>query len=246
MNKAFIRLLLLGILSFICFFPVQAQSGRVRVDKNPKPKVDVPEQSSSVSEKETSNSGFINNDREQKIPLLVMLSRQRRAAMLPASNQRFAERVSKSLQSNDRLAVTFRSEKIKREDAQKMISEGMESYVLLLRFEEFEDNYVDDDGDKDKDKCPSDLNGPTSYKMEYTLLAPKTGEVIKKSAVQTTFNPTPNAKPLFEFLVKNCVNTSSNELSDKAVQCMANQVLKNLYEFMGRGETGKNSPVKVR
>lgn len=157
-----------------------------------------------------------------KTPLLVALSRPRRLVMLPSSNEFYAEQIAKSLARQDRLTVKFDPQKVKVEDAQAMLRATTGTFMLLLRFEEI------DDRDDSKSCDVTDSKWVTSYKMDYTLLAPE-GRVVNKRSIQTFFSCAREVKPLFDLLVKNCVNRSRNTLDDSAVQCMTQHVLNDLY-----------------
>jgi len=142
--------------------------------------------------------------------------------MLPPSNQFYAEQIARSLGRQDRLTVKFEPQKVKVEDAQAMLRAKTGTYMLLLRFEEF------DDRDDSKSCDVTDSKWVTSYKMDYTLLAPE-GRIVKKRSIQTFFSCARHVKPLFELFVKNCVNRSRNTLDDSAIQCMTQHVLNDLY-----------------
>jgi hypothetical protein len=144
--------------------------------------------------------------------------------MLPPSNQFYAEQIARSLGKQDRLDVKFEPQKVKVEDAQAMLRAKTRTYMLLLRFEEF------DDRDDSKSCDVTDSKWVTSYKMDYTLLAPE-GRIVKKRSIQTFFSCARDVKPLFELFVKNCVNRSRNTLDDSAIQCMTQHVLNDLYNF---------------
>jgi len=217
-SRHFLPLVSLLLLSFICL----AQSGR-QPPKTNKPKVGEPKTGSAIDEPSTVTPST-NQNGPAKIPLLVALSRQRRLVMLPPSNQFYAEQIARSLGRQDRLAVKFEPQKVKVEDAQAMLRAKTGTYMLLLRFEEF------DDRDDSKSCDVTDSKWVTSYKMDYTLLAPE-GRIVKKRSIQTFFSCARNVKPLFELFVKNCVNRSRNTLDDSAVQCMTQHVLNDLYNF---------------
>lgn len=159
-----------------------------------------------------------------KIPLWVALSRQRRLVMLPPANQFYAELIVRSLETEDRLTIDFDPRKLKLEDAQAMLRTKPKTYLLLLRFEEF------DDRDDSRSCDVTDSKWVKSYKMDYTLLAPE-GRVVKKRSIQTFFSCDRNVKPLFDLFVKNCVNRSRSTLDDSAVQCMTQHVLNDLYNY---------------
>lgn len=159
-----------------------------------------------------------------KIPLWVALSRQRRLVMLPPSNQLYAERIVRSLETEDRLTIDFDPRKLKLEDAQVMLRTKPKTYMLLLRFEEF------DDRDDSRSCDVRDSTWVKSFKMDYTLLAPE-GRIVKKRSIQTFFSCARDVKPLFDLFVKNCVNRSRSTLDDSAVQCMTQHVLNDLYNF---------------
>ncbi|HXQ32971.1 MAG TPA: hypothetical protein VN843_02995 [Anaerolineales bacterium] len=215
-NCPFLLLVSLLLLSCICL----AQSGRGPA-KTRNPKVDRPKTSSPIDEA-TADIASTNNPGRAKIPLLIALSRPRRLVMLPASNQFYAEQIARSLGRQDRLTVTFEPQKIKVEDAQDMLRAKTGTYMLLLRFEEF------DDRDDSKSCGVTDSKWVTSYKMDYTLLAPE-GRIVKKRSIQTFFSCARNVKPFFELFVKNCVNRSRNTLDDSAIQCLTQHVLNDLY-----------------
>jgi len=214
----FLLLVLLLLLSCICL----GQSGRGRAKTN-NPKIDGPKTSSPIDEA-TADVASTNNLGRAKTPLLVALSRPRRLVMLPPSNKFYAEQIARSLGRQDRLAVKFEPQKVKVEDAQAMLRAKTGTYMLLLRFEEFHDR------DNSKSCDVTDSKWVTSYKMDYTLLAPE-GRIVKKRSIQTVFSCARDVKPLFEFLVKNCVNRSRNTLDDSAVQCMTQHVLNDLYVY---------------
>ena len=218
MGKNFSCLLLVSLLllSYICL----AQSRRGPAQTN-KPKVDGPKTSSPIDEA-TADVASTNNPGRAKTPLLVALSRPRRLVMLPPSNEFYAEQIARSLGRQDRLNVKFEPQKVKVEDAQAMLRAKPGTYMLLLRFEEF------DDRDDSKSCDVTDSKWVTSYKMDYTLLAPE-GRILKKRSIQTFFSCARDVKPLFELFVKNCVNRSRNTLDDSAVQCMTQHVLNDLY-----------------
>ena len=214
-NRPYLILVSLLLLSCICL----AQSGRQPAKTN-KPKVAGPKTSSQIGEA-TADVPSTNNDGRAKIPLLVALSRPRRLVMLPPSNQFYAEQIARRLGKQDRLTVEFEPQKVKVEDAQAMLRAKTRTYMLLLRFEEF------DDRDDSKSCDVTDSKWVTSYKMDYTLLAPE-GRILKKRSIQTFFSCARDVKPLFELFVKNCVNRSRNTLDDSAVQCMTQHVLNDL------------------
>jgi len=217
-NRPYLILMSLLLLSCICL----AQSGRQPAKTN-NPKVAGPKTSSPIDEA-TSGVPSTNNAGRAKIPLLVALSQQRRLVMLPPSNEFYAEQIARSLERQDRLTVEFAPQKVKVEDAQTMLRAKTRTYMLLLRFEEF------DDRDDSKSCDVTDSKWVTSYKMDYTLLAPE-GRIVKKRSIQTFFSCARDVKPLFELFVKNCVNRSRNTLDDSAVQCMTQHVLNDLYNF---------------
>jgi hypothetical protein len=217
-NRPYLILISLLLLSGICL----AQSGRQPAKTN-NPKVAGPKTASPMDEA-TADVPSTNNAGRPKIPLLVGLSRQRRLVMLPPANQLYAERIARSLGRQDRLSVKFEPQKLKVEDAQTMLRAKTGTYMLLLRFEEF------DDRDDSKSCHVTDSNWVTSYKMDYTLLAPE-GRIKKGKSIQTFFSCARDVKPLFELFVKNCVNRSRNTLDDSAVQCMTQHVLNDLYNF---------------
>ena len=217
-NCPFLLLVSLLLLSCICL----AQSRRGPAKTN-NPKVDAPKTSSPI-DAVTADVASTNNAGRAKTPLLVALSRPRRLVMLPPSNQFYAEQIARSLGRQDRLTVTFEPQKVKVEDAQAMLRAKPGTYMLLLRFEEF------DDRDDSKSCDVTDSKWVKSYKMDYTLLAPE-GRIIKKRSIQTFFTCARDVKPLFDLFVKNCANRSRNTLDDSAVQCMAQHVLNDLYNF---------------
>ena len=217
-NRPYLILMSLLLLSCICL----AQSGRQPAKTN-NPKVNGPKTSSPIDEA-TAGVPSTNTAGRAKIPLLVALSRQRRLVMLPPSNQFYAEQIARSLGRQDRLTVKFEPQKVKVEDAQAMLRAKPGTYMLLLRFEEF------DDRDDSKSCDVTDSKWVTSYKMDYTLLAPE-GRIVKKRSIQTFFSCARDVKPLFELFVKNCVNRSRNTLDDSAVQCMTQHVLNDLDNF---------------
>jgi hypothetical protein len=217
-NRPYLILISLLLLSCICL----AQSGRQPAKTN-NPKVVGPKTSSPIDEA-TADVPSTNNAGRAKIPLLVALSQQRRLVMLPPSNQFYAEQIARSLGRQDRLTVEFKPQKVKVEDAPAMLRAKTRTYMLLLRFEEF------DDRDDSKSCDVTDSKWVTSYKMDYTLLAPE-GRIVKKRSIQTFFSCARDVKPLFELFVKNCVNRSRNTLDDSAVQCMTQHVLNDLYNF---------------
>ena len=215
-NRPYLILVSLLLLSCFCL----AQSGRQSAKTN-NPKVAGPKTTSQIGES-TADVPSTNNAGRPKIPLLVALSRPRRLVMLPPSNQFYAEQIAKGLGKQDRLTVEFEPQKVKVEDAQAMLRAKTQTYMLLLRFEEF------DDRDDSKSCDVTDSKWVTSYKMDYTLLAPE-GRILKKRSIQTFFSCARDVKPLFELFVKNCVNRSRNTLDDSAVQCMTQHVLNDLY-----------------
>lgn len=217
-NCPFLLLVSLLLFSCICL----AQSRRAPAKTN-NPKVDGPTTPSPI-DKATADVAATNNPGRAKTPLLVALSRPRRLVMLPPSNRFYAEQIARSLARQDRLTVKFEPQKVKVEDAQAMLRAKTGTYMLLLRFEEF------DDRDDSKSCDVTDSKWVTSYKMDYTLLAPE-GRIVKKRSIQTFFSCARDVKPLFELFVKNCVNRSRNTLDDSAVQCMTQQVLDDLYNF---------------
>ncbi len=220
-NCPFLLLVSLLLLSCICV----GQSGRGPAKTN-NPKVDGPKTSSPIDEA-TAEVAATNKPGRAKIPLLVALSRPRRLVMLPPSNQFYAEKIARSLGKQDRLTVTFEPQKVKVEAAQDMLRAKTGTYMLLLRFEEF------DDRDDTKSCGVTDSKWVTSYKMDYTLLAPE-GRIEKKRSIQTFFSCARDVKPLFELFVTNCVNRSRNMLDDSAMQCMTQHVLNDLYNSEGR------------
>ena len=211
-------LLLVSLLLLSCICLAQSRRGPAKTNN---PKVDGPKTSSPIDDA-TADVASTNNAGRAKTPLLVTLSRQRRLVMLPPSNQFYAEQIVRSLGKQDRLTVEFEPQKVKVEDAQAMLRAKPGTYMLLLRFEEF------DDRDDSKSCDVTDSKWVTSYKMDYTLLAPE-GRIVKKRSIQTIFSCARDVKPLFEFLVKNCVNRSRNTLDDSAIQCMTQHVLNDLY-----------------
>ena len=217
-NCLFLLLVPLMLLSCICL----AQSGRAPAKTN-NPKVDGPK-TASPTDGATADVAATNNRGRAKTPLLVALSRPRRLVMLPRSNWFYAEQIARSLAKQDRLAVEFEPQKVKVEDAQVMLRAKTGTYMLLLRFEEIDDR-------DDSNSCGvTDSKRVTSYKMDYTLLAPE-GRIVKKRSIQTVFSCARDVKPLFGFLVTNCVNRSRNTLDDSAIQCMTQHVLNDLYNF---------------
>jgi hypothetical protein len=222
-NRTYLLLASLLLLSCICL----AQSGR-QLPKTNNPKVPGPKTGSSIGEASKDVSST-NRTGPAKISLLVALSRQRRLVMLPPSNQFYAEQIVRSLRTHDRLTVEFDPQKVKVEDAQAMLRAKPRTYMLLLRFEEF------DDRDDSKSCDVKDPKWVTSYKMDYTLLAPE-GRIVKKRNIQTFFSCARDVKPLFELFVKNCVNRSRSTLDDSAVQCMTQHVLNDLYNFERLGK----------
>jgi hypothetical protein len=221
MAKIWAQLLLISLLFAGCICQVAAQSGRVPREKPKNPGAPGTKSSAATNE----DASAIQNAGPSQITLLVMLSRNRRLVMLPPSNQMYADRIAKSLGRNDRLSVRFDPQKIKVEDAQKMLRAGMRTYILLLRFEEFNDR------NEHKKSGRWGREGATSYKMDYTLLVPESGAVAKQRSIQTFFSSDADARPLFELFVKNCLNTSRHSLDDSAVQCMTRHVLADLYNF---------------
>ncbi|HKE57343.1 MAG TPA: hypothetical protein VKB46_11595 [Pyrinomonadaceae bacterium] len=217
-NRPYLILVSLLLLSCICL----AQSGRQPAKTN-NPKV-AEQKTSSPMDEATADVPSTNNAGRTKIPLLVALSQQRRLVMLPPSNLFYAEQIASSLRRQDRLTVEFQPRKVKVEDAPAMLRAKARTYMLLLRFEEF------DDRDDSKSCAVTDSKWVTSYKMDYTLLAPE-GRILKKRSIQTFFSCARDVKPLFELFVKNCVNRSRNTLDASAVQCMTQQVLNDLYSF---------------
>jgi hypothetical protein len=217
-NCPFLLLVSLLLLSCVCL----GQSGRGRAKTN-NPKVDGSKTSSPI-DKATADVASTNNPGQAKTPLLVALSRPRRLVMLPPSNQFYAERIAKSLAKQDRLTVEFEPQKVKVEDAQATLRPKTGTYILLLRFEEI------DDRDDSKSCGVTDFERVTSYKMDYTLLAPE-GRIVKKRSIQTFFSCARDVKPLFKLFVTNCVNRSRSTLDDSAVQCMTQHVLDDLYNF---------------
>jgi len=211
-------LLLVSLLLLSCICLAQSRRGPAKTNN---PKVDGPKTSSPTDEA-TADLASTNNPGRAKIPLLVALSRQRRLVMLPPSNQFYAEQIARNLGRQDRLTVKFEPQKVKVEDAQAMLRAKTGTYMLLLRFEEF------DDRDDSKSCDVTDSKWVTSYKMDYTLLAPE-GRIVKKRSIQTFFSCARHVKPLFELFVKNCVNRSRNTLDDSAIQCMTQHVLNDLY-----------------
>ena len=217
-NCPFLLLVSLLLLSCICL----AQSRRGPAKTN-NPKIDGRKTSSPIDEA-TADVASTNNPGRTKTPLLVALSRQRRLVMLPPSNEFYAEQIARSLGRQDRLTVKFEPQKIKVEDAQAMLRAKPGTYMLLLRFEEF------DDRDDSKSCDVTDSKRVTSFKMDYTMLNPE-GRIVKKRSIQTFFSCARDVKPLFELFVKNCVNRSRNTLNDSAIQCMTQHVLNDLYNF---------------
>jgi hypothetical protein len=211
------------LLSFIGL----AQSGR-QAPKSNKPKAAGPKTGSSI-DKASTDSPVTNKTGSAKTPLLVALWRQRRLVMLPPSNQFYAEQIVNSLRKQDRLTVEFDPQKVKVEDAQARLRAKPLTYMVLLRFEEF------DDRDDTRSCDVTDPKFVKSYKMDYTLLAPE-GRIVKKRTIQTFFSCARDAKPLFELFVKNCVNRSRSTLDDSAVQCMTQHVLDDLYNFERLGK----------
>lgn len=209
-NRFYLLLVILLFLSCICL----AQSGR-QLPKTTNPKVAGPQTKSTI-------------DGQAKIPLWVALSRQRRLVMLPQSNQFYAEQIVKSLKMVDGLTIEFDPQKLKVEDAQVLLRTKPGTYLLLLRFEELKDR------DESKSCGATDPKWVTSYKMDYTLLAPE-GRMLKRRSIQTFFSCARNVKPLFELFVKNCVNRSRSALDDSAVQCMTQHVLNDLYNLQRVG-----------
>ena len=226
----FVSLLLSG-----CICLTLAQSGRGRREKTDNPRVPGSEPPP-AKDAESIPSIYPGKETGQpQIPLLVILSRPRRLVMLPPANQSYAERIAKSLGRDQKLSVSFDPQKIKLEDAQKL-GRGIKTYTLLVRFEELEDR-------DDSRSCPEDKGRRawvTSYKMDYTLLAPETREVIKQRSIQTFFSCDRNAKPLPGPFVKNCLNRSRQSLDDPAVQCMTQHVLTDLYYFAREQAAKKN------
>lgn len=213
MGRACTHLLLVSLLFAGCICVALAQSGRATREKINEPGIPGIETASSV--KDASQS---------KIPLLIMLSRQRRLVMLPPSNEIHAERIARSLGRDARLSVRFDPQKIKLEEAQTMLRTGTRTYLLLLRFEEFDDR-------DDSNSCGSDSPRMVkSFKMDYTLLAPGGKRVLKPKSIQTFFSCNRNAKPLPGPFVKNCLNRSRDDLDDAALQCMTQHVLTELYD----------------
>ena len=141
MPKRWAHLLLISLLFSDCICPVSAQSGRAPREKTKNPGAPGTKSSAAINDAATPNASAIKNAGQPQIPLLVMLSRGRRLVMLPPSNQMYADMIAKSLRRNDRLSVRFDPQKIKVEDAQKMLRAGMGTYLLLLRFEEFNERY---------------------------------------------------------------------------------------------------------
>src|SRR6185369_15253873 len=217
MGKSFPFLLPVSVLLLSCICLAQSRRGPAKTNN---PKVDGPRTSSPI-DKVTADVASTNNPGRAKTPLLVALSRPRRLVMLPASNEFYAGQIARSLAKQDQLTVTFEPQKIKVEDAKAMLRAKTRTYMLLLRFEEI------DDRDNSKSCDVTDSKWVTSYKMDYTLLAPE-GRIVKKRSIQTFFSCARDVKPLFEFLVKNCVNRSRNTLDDSAVQCMTQHVLNDL------------------
>ena len=226
----FVSLLLSG-----CICLTLAQSGRARREKTDNARVPG-SATSPAKDAESIPSVYPGKETGQpQIPLLVMLSRPRRLVMLPSANQTYAERIAKSLRRDQKLSVSFDPQKIKLEDAQQL-AHGIKTYTLLVRFEEFEDR-------DDTRSCPEDKGRRawvTSYKMDYTLLAPETRAIIKQRSIQTFFSCDRNAKPLPGPFVKNCLNRSRESLDDPAVKCMAQHVLADLYYFAGQRAAKKN------
>ena len=211
-------MLLVSLLLLSCICLAQSRRGPAKTNN---PKVDGRKTSSPIDEA-TADVASTNNPGRTKTPLLVALSRPRRLVMLPDSNEFYAGQIARSLAKQDQLTVTFEPQKIKVEDAQAMLRAQTGTYMLLLRFEEF------DDRDDSKSCDVTDSKWVTSYKMDYTLLAPE-GRILKKRSIQTFFSCARDVKPLFELFVKNCVNRSRNTLDDSAVQCMTQHVLNDLY-----------------
>src|SRR6185436_5884304 len=118
MGKACAHFLFVSLLftSWICLVP--AQSGRTPREKTNKPGVPGTKRSTPKDAEATPNVSEIKEAGKSQIPLLVMLSRQRRLVMLPPSNEAHAERIAKSLGRDQRLSVKFEPQKIKVEDAQ--------------------------------------------------------------------------------------------------------------------------------
>jgi len=211
-------LLLVSLLLLSCICLAQSRRGPAKTNN---PKVDGPKTSSPIDEP-TADVASTNNPGRTKTPLLVALSRQRRLVMLPPSNEFYAEQIARSLGRQDRLTVKFEPQKVKVEDAQAMLRAKPGTYMLLLRFEEF------DDRDDSKSCDVTDSKWVTSYKMDYMLLGPE-GRIVKKRSIQTFFSCARDVKPLFDLFVKNCVNRSRNTLDDSAIQCMTQHVLNDLY-----------------
>src|ERR1051325_2715308 len=196
-NGPFLLLVSLLLLSCICL----AQSRRGPAKTN-NPKVDARK-----TDEATADVTSTNNAGHAKTQLLVALSRPRRLVMLPPSNQFYAEQIARSLERQDRLTVEFEPQKVKVEDAQAMLRAKPGTYMLLLRFEEF------DDRDDSKSCDVTDSKWVKSYKMDYTLLGPE-ARIVKKRSIQTFFTCARDVKPLFDLFVKNCVNRSRNTLDD--------------------------------
>jgi hypothetical protein len=214
-NCPFLLLVSLLLLSCVCL----AQSRRGPAKTND-PKVDGRKTSSPIDEA-TADVASTNNAGRAKTPLLVALSRPRHLVMLPPSNEFYAEQIARSLGRQDRLTVKFDPQKVKVEDAQAMLRAKPGTYMLLLRFEEF------DDRDNSRSCDVTDSKWVTSYKMDYVLLGPE-GRIVRKRSIQTFFTCARDVKPLFELFVKNCVNRSRNTLDDSAIQCMTQSVLSDL------------------
>jgi hypothetical protein len=235
MGRNCAQLLFVSLLLSSCICLALAQSGRARREKTNNPTVPGTESSPAKDAGAAPSLHPGEKASQPQIPLLVMLSRPRRLVMLPSANQTYAERIVKSLGRDHKLSVSFDPQKIKLEDAQKL-GRGIKTYTLLVRFEEFEDR-------DDSRSCPEDKGRRawvTSYKMDYTLLAPETRAVIKQRSIQTFFSCDRNAKPLPGPFVKNCLNRSRQSLDEPAVQCMTQHVLTDLYYFAGQRTAKKN------
>jgi hypothetical protein len=219
MGKTYAGLLFAALLFATCICLVTAQSGRAPREKTNNPGV------TATDAKAPPDVTAVKDAGQPKIPLLVMLSRGRRLVMLPPTNEIQAERIARSLERDAHLSVRFDPRKIKLEDAQTMLRAEPRTYLLLLRFEEF------DDRDNSNSCAPDSGRMVKSFKMDYTLLAPGGGRVVKPKSIQTFFSCDRNAKPLPGPFVKNCLNRSRDDLDDSAVQCMTGHVVANLYSI---------------
>lgn len=221
MRKTVSRFLCLCLLltNSVCF--IQAQSGRVRTSNKKSGSVKTQQTSNGAKADENSNDDV---DAKKKTPILVLNARKRRAVDLSLNNDQLVWKIVKRLEQNDNLDVSYNPFYTKLEDAQEYIRKGNKSFVMLLRFYE---NYIKPTSGTD---CTKEWTTECAneYKLEYTLLSPENGQVIKKGSVQTFFSLKADTKPLFQLFGYNCVNTSRYELGSLAVDCMTKFLLSQL------------------